>query len=367
VPREKKLVITPEQESLIPLWRERWRQHLLCTAPADRATAEAAVPKLYEIHSRPAPERIVWLDSPLALKKLIPAAERDDRHIVRLPCFYVQQPARYSSYVSFDNSINRSIARYYTRVRRHLDIAFPRIEPIDPLRQLCVYGQLSGYLSACAYYDFCFKTWRKLGARRSAKEARLAISLAKSVGGVVMTTRSCYLIERWATIALDAQNRLHSVTGPALKFRDGTEFFAYHGDIDHRFGDLLRRAKSLTVKDLCKRDHSQAVREYMIEIYKGGIDQGGGLAALFSDLSRYQGYDIWHTILDHDPQVGTLHSAMLGNYVVRAVHVKNATREPDGSVRSFWLRVPPTMSSARTAVAWTFRLSGRHYDPVIES
>jgi hypothetical protein len=37
------------------------------------------------------------------------------------------------------------------------------------------------------------------------------------------------------------------------------------------------------------------------------------------------------------------------------VEVLNATPEPDGTHRTYWLRVPPTVGSAREAVAWTSR------------
>jgi hypothetical protein len=50
-----------------------------------------------------------------------------------------------------------------------------------------------------------------------------------------------------------------------------------------------------------------------------------------------------------------------------AVRVVNHTPEPDGSLREFWLRVPPTMTTARQAVAWTFNLSAEDYHPVAQS
>ena len=36
------------------------------------------------------------------------------------------------------------------------------------------------------------------------------------------------------------------------------------------------------------------------------------------------------------------------------VEVVNSTPEPDGSHRRYFLRVPPTLRTARAAVAWTF-------------
>jgi hypothetical protein len=39
---------------------------------------------------------------------------------------------------------------------------------------------------------------------------------------------------------------------------------------------------------------------------------------------------------------------------LRIVEVVNATRDPDGTYRRYFLRVPPTVRTAREAVAWTF-------------
>jgi hypothetical protein len=51
-----------------------------------------------------------------------------------------------------------------------------------------------------------------------------------------------------------------------------------------------------------------------------------------------------------------------------AVEVVNATAEPDGSYRRYFLRVPPTTRTARQAVAWTFGFdSGRQYLLAAES
>jgi len=47
--------------------------------------------------------------------------------------------------------------------------------------------------------------------------------------------------------------------------------------------------------------------------------------------------------------------------------VTNATPEPDGTVRQYVLRVPPTMTTAREAVAWTFGMDAEEYEPQMES
>ena len=47
--------------------------------------------------------------------------------------------------------------------------------------------------------------------------------------------------------------------------------------------------------------------------------------------------------------------------------VVNATPEPDGSFKDYFLRVPPAMERARQAVAWTFRMQEMEYNPCVQT
>jgi len=49
------------------------------------------------------------------------------------------------------------------------------------------------------------------------------------------------------------------------------------------------------------------------------------------------------------------------------VKVINATPEPDGHKKDYWLRVPPECRTAKQAVAWTFGLESARYRPDFES
>jgi hypothetical protein len=51
-----------------------------------------------------------------------------------------------------------------------------------------------------------------------------------------------------------------------------------------------------------------------------------------------------------------------------AIELVNSTPEPDGSFRTYWLRVPPHVRRCREAVAWSFGLAEHHWvEPVDES
>nr|WP_175438982.1 hypothetical protein [Streptomyces vilmorinianum] len=43
------------------------------------------------------------------------------------------------------------------------------------------------------------------------------------------------------------------------------------------------------------------------------------------------------------------------------------TPEPDGTFRTYWLRVPPEMTTARQGVAWTFGLAAAAYEPLVQT
>ena len=49
------------------------------------------------------------------------------------------------------------------------------------------------------------------------------------------------------------------------------------------------------------------------------------------------------------------------------VEVENSTREPDGSRKAYYLRVPPSIRTARQGVAWTFGMAPNEYLPAAET
>ena len=57
--------LTPEQEALLPVWRERWRERALCTDRCDRPRIEAAVAEIYRACGHEPPKVVVWMDSPI--------------------------------------------------------------------------------------------------------------------------------------------------------------------------------------------------------------------------------------------------------------------------------------------------------------
>ncbi|WP_159589678.1 DUF6745 domain-containing protein [Chelativorans xinjiangense] len=150
------------------------------------------------------------------------------------------------------------------------------------------------------------------------------------------------------TIALDPEGRPHAENGPALAWADGTRLYAWHGQLVSP--EVIDPDRPVTLSRI-HAEADPAQRRVLIQRY------GLGRYCVEAGASEIQ----------HD-DCGRLYRLRQGlGEPLMAVRVVNHTPEPDGSLREFWLRVPPTATTARQAVAWTFDLSAEEYNLVAQS
>ena len=150
------------------------------------------------------------------------------------------------------------------------------------------------------------------------------------------------------TVTLDAEGRPHAEDGPALAWADGTHIHGWHGRLV--LPEIVDRDLPVTPSRI-NRQLDPDRRWVLIERYGLGrylLEAGAPEIHRDSSGRLYRLPQRWG-----EP--------------ILAVRVVNHTPEPDGSLREFWLRVPPTMATARQAVAWTFGLSAEEYEPVAQS
>ncbi len=72
-------------------------------------------------------------------------------------------------------------------------------------------------------------------------------------------------------------------------------------------------------------------------------------------------------IVDQDARGVLYRLDFKGQEPLVAVGVLNSTAEPDGTFRRYTLRVPPTTKTVQEALAWTFDLKSKEYNPDIET
>ncbi|WP_245873527.1 DUF6745 domain-containing protein [Streptomyces phaeoluteigriseus] len=160
--------------------------------------------------------------------------------------------------------------------------------------------------------------------------------------------RVAVVCERPVALHRDEAGRLDRGDGPALAYPDGFALYAWRGmPVPAAF---LAELTALT-PDRIRAEENAELRRVMLEHY--GYDRylaDSGARPLHRDETG----TLWRIDLD-------------GDEPVVMVEVLNSTPEPDGTRRTYWLRVPPSTRTAREGVAWTFGLRPDVYAPVRET
>ncbi|GAA2413966.1 hypothetical protein GCM10010191_24790 [Actinomadura vinacea] len=172
--------------------------------------------------------------------------------------------------------------------------------------------------------------------------------IAKVAGWWWPYERIAIISARPVELHRDEQGRLHRGDGPALAYGDGFALHAWRGmPLPAGFIESLT---DLTPERIRAETNAEQ-RRVMLEIY--GYDR---YLAETGAKPVQQGKSgvLWRIDLPDDEPIVM-------------VEVVNSTPEPDGSYRTYFLRVPPGTRSAREGVAWTFGLSARDYRPERET
>lgn len=143
-------------------------------------------------------------------------------------------------------------------------------------------------------------------------------------------------------------NRLHAEKGPAIAWPEGPDFWFWNGV--HVPRHVVEEPNRITAKDILAEQNAE-VRRVLLERF---------------GPQRYL-VEIGATPV-HQDEYGTLYRVeMTLDEPLVMVKVLNSTPEPDGTRKEYFLRVPPTMTTARQAVAWTFGLDAGQYRPSRET
>jgi hypothetical protein len=151
-------------------------------------------------------------------------------------------------------------------------------------------------------------------------------------------------------LRLDEEGRLHDWDGrPAADWEGGSGLWYWHGvRMTEQQGsnpDLVTPRRIASWANAERR--RVAIERIGLEAFLCGLE---------AELIQQDDYGrVWRTREE------------IGGEPYVAVEVTNATAEADGSYRRYFLRVPPRMRSARSAVAWSFGMSAREYSLAVES
>lgn len=161
------------------------------------------------------------------------------------------------------------------------------------------------------------------------------------------TKHVAFLLKKPVNMTIQNE-RAHNESGPAITWGDGAETFAWKGITVDR--SLIMEPEKIT--------HHDITNEMNTEIRRVLIDRYGDAQYLQDSGAK----------MFHADEYGTLYRTQLpGDEALVMVKVQNSTPEPDGSYKYYYLRVPPNMTRAREAVAWTFGVEEKDYRPRIQS
>lgn len=158
---------------------------------------------------------------------------------------------------------------------------------------------------------------------------------------------------------MDAANRLHCETGPAILYKDGVARYYFRGiflgnredpELDNG-SRLIEQRDTITIKEI-DEETNQELKQIKLHLYGENryLEQSGAE-------------------LVHEDKYGKLYRRDMGKNTepLQIVRVINKSPEPDGTFKTYHLRVPPTVETAHAAVAWTFGMQAKDYHPEVET
>jgi hypothetical protein len=337
---------------------ERWTGIAYNTEPVDHSAAEDAVRALYEKAAGQAPREFVWCDSPAEAAQFAAQNEgseylgRSLREDVRTQPWHsvrtelVEQLGRVGWNEAWQETcgeitptVSRLIEQTGNAVVAHRRGAAERTK----LRLALTFADHGQHNAA---WLPLFEPYRPKLAAGPILAALTAV--AEQVHWWWPFENVAILCERPTELHLDERGRLHNGDGPALAYRDGFALHRWRGvTIPAEFAQTLA---SLTPTAI-RTERNAELRRIMLEHYgheRYILDSGA------EPIQQDEAGKLWRVALPDDE-------------AITMVEVVNSTAEPDGTFRTYWLRVPPHMSTAKQAVAWTFGLEEQEYEPQIQT
>ena len=163
-----------------------------------------------------------------------------------------------------------------------------------------------------------------------------------------ITADELVVAERPSAVRTDDRRRLHHASEPAFSWLSDIREFYIHGV--HVPSYIIEQPETITITEI-ESERNAEVRRVMIERY--------GRARFLTESGAAQ---------IHADDFGILYrKEVTGDEPIVMVKVINATPDPAGTFKDYFLRVPPTMRAAREAVAWTFEKEADAYAPAVQT
>jgi hypothetical protein len=324
--------LTPEQTAKFDFYVKKWLDIGLSTAECDFDKAVAAAKKCYTLKGLPEPKIFLGpfnspYDSAVALALL---------HKWDGKKFKSNEELNKKLMAAVDEAVQSG------KVPENLDFGSQ------------IYGNHEYWLS---YYDFFITECAVEGC----EILEGLMEMSKVCGWWTPLANVCLFQHRPEQLHFDAENRIHNLNGPAIKYRGNSgksDVYALHGI---RVSEKVIK-RQFTAADIDKESNVE-VRRVMIDLY-------GQEKYLLDSKAEVVNVDDFGTLYSKDQS---------GDELLMMVKVVNSTPEEDGSFKDYFIRVDPKayggLKTAHAAVASTWRNRDgsmvfdrpERYDPEIQT
>ncbi len=356
--------LSAAQKACIEEHRKRWAEIRTSTAPANRGLAEFGIAAAYKAAGWAEPRQIVWCLSPVQMASVWASTSHDRSgpnlraqitdQVRSRAAFAIQRRVSGSVLAAVDElSQHNGQDSLGETVRDAVIRASQAARPAMPRRRAWLFWlgrggprldlQDAGYAPRSHNWLERHDYFRSVcGLRNETEPLTGLLLIAAHADWIIPHKHICWISEPPEVVKTDDRGRLHSASGPALRYRDGWTIYAWKGvEVPCR---VIEWPDQITHADI-DRAVDIHVRRCMIERMTTERFIASGAAFRISEddtgilwEKRWPDGDAW-----------------------AAVEVINGTPEPDGSRRRYFLQVPPNMLTARSAVAWTYGLTARQY------
>ena len=339
--------LTPEQEAMISVYREKWHTQAFSVEPVDRQKAAEAIQRAYTLMSDPNPE-IVFCDSPRAafdilLNKIWQRWESKDdyghRHIFKDRWELLRTQIELQVVSELSEKIDRQIGEGYLQpgqlwshiLYSQVEEEWQEIISEISIKLLCLWSYpiptelWSSYVS---WIDFCISV---LGCEYSQDNWLVFESVVKNCGWIYPLRNFCIICDRPRKLLLDNEYRPHAEGKPAIEFADGYTLYANHGvRLPEEYGKF--HPQDWQPKWLLTTENAELRRILIQEI---------GYEKICQELQTIE-IDTW--------QEYTLLRIENATADIEPIYILKMICPSTGNIHT--LRVPPDINSAKEAVRW---------------
>ena len=361
--------LTPQQQALIPVYKEKWRKIARSTQRIDKDEAAESVKAAFELIGEAEP-KVFFFDS--IFSAINEYNDNDD-----LICFGLNdnlfQKLRFPLILDFDkipewefynlNRFRSALAKdpqhlfdeelldklivdledeIYDSLENQWNLTyFDLLESIDeekfiPLDTQRKYIKFDLLIAECSYYDFCISV---LDYPHDEQRWQILQNVVKNCPWFFPFQGICFICDRPIKLSFNQENRLHGDGEAAIQHADGYQVYANGGVLLPENYGIIPTSEWKSQWLLSERNAElrrvlvQGVGYNRICEELGAVELDSWQEYSLLKIKNYIEVDEWESIDDNEP----MHLLKMICPSTRHIH---------------FLRVPPDMTSAREAITW---------------